>query len=61
MGYGRVLARPGGRVRMVRAGKDNLAIPFVGWMNQKDLILAGCSKGQTSHPPSPGGYFTRPP
>jgi hypothetical protein len=23
-----VLARPGGRVRMIRAGKDNLAIPF---------------------------------
>ncbi len=20
---------------------------------------AGCSKGKTSHPPSPGGYFTR--
>src|SRR6266850_6480639 len=28
MGYGRVLARPGGRVRMIRAGEDNLAIPF---------------------------------
>ena len=32
LGYGRVLARLCGRVRMMRAGKDNLAIPLIGWV-----------------------------
>ena len=36
------LARP------MRAGKDNLTISFIGWMNQKQVIFSGCSKNPSS-------------
>ena len=37
--------------RLMRAGKDNLTIPFIEWIKaKKGLILAGCSKIPPARP-----------
>jgi hypothetical protein len=30
-------------------------------LGQRENTMQDAQKGQTSHPPNPGGYFTRPP
>ena len=57
LGYGRVLARLCGRVRMMRAGKDNLAIPFrVGRTDRTRSQEAA----QKDRPARPQQFSTRP-
>jgi len=44
----------------MRAGKDNLTIFFIGWLKQKQVIFAGCSKRPAFSPTQPWRAETRP-
>src|SRR4249920_1510803 len=45
-------------------GENQFGIPELRWpasLAPENHTTQDAQKGQTSHPPSPGGYFTRPP
>ena len=47
-----------------RLRKNYVGTPELQWsacLGQQENTSAGCSKRRPSHPPNPGGYFTRPP
>jgi hypothetical protein len=53
-----------GSCSVSRLRKPYLDMPKLHWfanLGQPENRTQDAQKGQTSHPPNPGGYFTRPP